>query len=174
MKKVILILIVSLVIVFVGYIIISKSGKELNEASPIKDNLNIMSEENKQKFMAEVEAVKDVVVEKNEEMPLKTQVVARGDFVRRIHGVEGSALLIVDDSQKIVRFENFETDNGPQLRIYLSADLGASDFVDLGPIKATKGNVNYLVPTGTNTQKYRYILVWCKPFGVLFSYAELK
>lgn len=187
MKKIILLSIVLLAIAFVGYIVISKSGKELNEVSPlevslpstespppIKDNLDAMSEEKKQEFMAEVEAMKDVVMEKNETMPPKTQIVARGDFMRRIHSVKGSALLIGGVGQKIVRFENFETDNGPQLHIYLSADLGASDFVDLGPIKATKGNVNYPVPAGTNTQKYRYILVWCKPFGVLFSYAELK
>lgn len=175
MKKIILISIVLLVIVFAGYFVISKSGKELNEASPlIKDNLDAMSEEAKQEFMAEVEAMKDVVVEKSETMPLKTQIVARGDFIRRIHGVVGTALLIDDGSQKIVRFEDFETDNGPQLHIYLSADLGTSDFVDLGPIKATKGNINYFVPVGTDTQKYRYILVWCKPFGILFSYAELK
>lgn len=80
---------------------------------------------------------------------------------------------IKDGDQLIVRFEDFQTDNGPQLRIYLSADLGADDFIDLDPIKATKGNVNYTVAAGTDTDKYRNVLVWCKPFGVLFSYAEL-
>ena len=63
--------------------------------------------------------------------------------------------------------------NGPDLHIYLSADLDAKDYVDLGAIKATKGNVNYDVPAATDTEKYRYVLVWCEPFRVLFGYAEL-
>lgn len=82
-------------------------------------------------------------------------------------------MLIEDDNKKIVRFEDFETINGPDLHIYLSADLEANDYVDLGQIKATKGNVNYDVPVGADTLKYNKVLVWCEPFEVLFSYAEL-
>lgn len=163
-----------------------KSGQELDEASPlqeaepsltppsgIKDNLDMMSEEQMSEFMREVEAMKSDVMEKAEVMPAQAALIARGDFMKRFHGVEGRALLIQDGDERIVRFEDFETDNGPKLHIYLSADLGADDFIDLGPIKATKGNVNYTVPAGTDTGKYRNVLVWCKPFGVLFSYAEL-
>ncbi len=73
----------------------------------------------------------------------------------------------------IVRFEDFETINGPDLRIYLSTELGDSDFIELGKIKATKGNVNYNIPEGTDLTKYNKVLVWCKAFSVLFSYAEL-
>ena len=69
---------------------------------------------------------------------------------------------------------SFETDNGPRLHIYLSAGLGDDDFIDLGPIRATKGNANYEVPAGVDIEKYRNVLVWCVPFGVLFSYAELN
>ncbi len=75
--------------------------------------------------------------------------------------------------QKIVRFENLKTINGPDLRIYLSADLGADDYVDLGEIRATEGNVNYTVPAGTDISKYKNLLIWCRAFSVLFSYAQL-
>lgn len=163
-----------------------KGGQELDESSPlqgaepslmpplvIKDELDTMSEERKNEFMQEVETMKDDVIEKVEVMPAEARLLARGDFMRRFHSVQGRALLIQNNDQQIVRFEDFQTDNGPQLHIYLSANLGSDDFVDLGPIKATKGNVNYTVPAGTDTSKYRNVLVWCKPFGVLFSYAEL-
>lgn len=157
-----------------------KSGQELDEPSPlgatpveVKDALDTMSEATKQEFMEQVETMREVVMEKMETMPPQATFVAGGNFMRRFHSVEGRALLIKNESETVVRFEDFRTDNGPRLHIYLSADLGADDFVDLGPIKATKGNVNYMIPAGTDTGKYRYVLVWCKPFGVLFSYAEL-
>ena len=47
-------------------------------------------------------------------------------------------------------------------------------MIDLGIIKATKGNVNYEIPQDIDTTKYNKVLVWCKPFKVLFSYAELR
>ena len=68
---------------------------------------------------------------------------------------------------------DFDTINGPDLRIYLSSDLGSADIVELGKIKATKGNVNYDIPEGTDLEIYKNVLVWCKPFGVLFSFAQL-
>ena len=77
-------------------------------------------------------------------------------------------------AKRILRFEDFETINGPELHIYLSSELGDERFIDLGKIKATKGNVNYDIPAGIDTSKYNKVLVWCKPFSVLFSYAELS
>ena len=183
--KIIIIVIAVLVIIVGGYVLFTlKSGGELNEASPLnqqksspvfKDNLDSMSDEEKKEFMKEVELTKDKVIEETESMPSGARLVAQGDFMRRLHGVEGQALLIEDVSgEHVVRFEDFQTDNGPQLYIYLSKDLGDDDFIDLGPIKATKGNINYQVPVGTDIEKYRYVLVWCRPFSVLFSYAELN
>src|SRR3989344_8996287 len=58
------------------------------------------------------------------------QVIASGAFVAHEHDVAGTALLIEDDGQKTVRFENFDTINGPDLHIYLAADLRAADYVD--------------------------------------------
>ena len=100
-------------------------------------------------------------------------VVAQAAMVASAHDVKGRALLLETDGQKIVRFEDLETINGPDLRIYLSAGLDANDFVDLGPIRATRDNVNYPVPPDTDTSKYRHVLIWCRAFGVLFSYAAL-
>jgi hypothetical protein len=54
----------------------------------------------------------------------------------------------------------------------LATDRSASDYIDLGKIKATKGNVNYGIPSDVDLEKYDTVLVWCVPFEVLFSYAE--
>jgi Electron transfer DM13 len=90
------------------------------------------------------------------------------------HPASGSVSIIETDSQVLLRYENLETINGPDLFVYLSTDLEATEYVNLGTLKATEGNVNYEIPAGTNIDKYRYALVWCKQFGVLFNYADLS
>ena len=120
------------------------------------------------------------VVELNEELPTQEAaeetltILSEANFQPRDHKVSGKALLIETDNQKILRFEDFETINGPDLHIYLSSDLEAKDYIDLGEIKATKGNVNYEVPSNVDLEKYNKVLVWCEPFRILFSYAELN
>ena len=99
---------------------------------------------------------------------------ALSQLVARAHEVKGKVLLIQDNGKQILRFENFETINGPDLRIYLSSVLGVDGAVDLGPILATQGNVNYTVPTAVDVSKYKYALIWCRAFHVLFSYAQLQ
>jgi len=146
---------------------------ELNEAAPVvsKDEGG-MDPETKAAFDAQVEAVKDEVKTMDDAMPAATSTRS-GTFKAAAHDVAGTALLVESDGRTTLRFEEFETINGPDLRIYLASSLGDDDYVDLGPIRATKGNVNYEVPSGTDTTKYNKVLVWCVPFGVLFSYAEL-
>jgi hypothetical protein len=148
---------------------------ELDETSPleIQDSLNTMSEDQMKEFELETEKMKDKVMEMQDEMP-KAQILSSGTFEPRAHEVAGKALIIDSNGEKTLRFENFDTINGPALYIYLSSDLGDSDFIDLGKLKATKGNVNYPIPDGTDLDKYNKVLVWCRPFSVLFSYAELK
>lgn len=100
-------------------------------------------------------------------------VIASGSFQDAAHPTEGEALLIEMDNKMVVRLEDFKTDSGPGLYVYLSEYQGAVDYVDLGKLRATEGNMNYDVPQGTNTTKYNHVLIWCEPFSVLFGYAEL-
>jgi len=115
------------------------------------------------------ELAKDSVKEQQPTRASKT-----GNFVASAHDVEGEALLIEHDGSRTLRFENFDTVNGPDLFIYLATDTSATDFVNLGEIKATKGNVNYDIPSDVDIEKYDTVLVWCRAFSVLFSYAELS
>ena len=90
------------------------------------------------------------------------------------HPGSGTVRIIKTESGDVMRYENFKTLNGPDLFVYLAKDLDAEEYVNLGELKATEGNVNYAVPQGTNVQDYRYVMVWCKQFGVLFNYADLS
>jgi len=178
MKGLIILLVIVVLVVGGGYVIFTAtSDVVVQDESPlkmIKDSLGDMDVDEREEFDNAVDEMRDKVVEMDDNMDSSARLLSSGDFNSGAHGVEGKALLIDDDGDKIVRFENFDTINGPALYIYLSSDLGDDDFIDLGEIKATKGNVNYDIPDGTDTDKYNKVLVWCRPFGVLFSYAELK
>jgi len=116
----------------------------------------------------------EIPIKKEEKMPTdKPKISRRASLVAKAHEVSGEALIVKTGNENILRFENLKTTNGPDLRIYLATDLSAKDYVDLGPIRATEGNVNYTIPTGTDLTKYRYALIWCRAFSVLFSYGEL-
>ena len=91
-----------------------------------------------------------------------------------IHDAQGDAYTIpLDDGSNVLRLENFESTNGPDLFVYLATDDNASEFVNLGELKANKGNQNYDIPEGTDLEKYNKVLIWCKAFSVLFGSAEL-
>jgi len=173
MKKT-LILLALVILAAIAWYLLSPIWRvqELDEVSPVAESAG-MSSEQKEQYEEAMEEMKDTEIRKEEEMPPTARVEAQASFVAKAHDVMGQALLIEQGTQKIIRFEDFETINGPNLHIYLAADLSASDFIDLGPIRATKGNANYTVPPGTDTAKYRHVLVWCVPFRVLFSAASL-
>jgi hypothetical protein len=59
------------------------------------------------------------------------------------------------------------------LYVYLAADKSVSDSVSLGKLKANNGNQNYNIPSQTDLTKYNTVLIWCRPFSVLFGSAEL-
>ena len=90
------------------------------------------------------------------------------------HPASGTVRIVSADGKNYVRYENFKTINGPDIFVYLSKDLSAKEFVNLGAVKATEGNINYEIPNGVNPKDYPYILTWCKSFSVLFNSAKVN
>ncbi len=93
-----------------------------------------------------------------------------------IHNAEGTAKIIPlqHNDANVLRLENLKVTNGPDLYVYLSTDKSASDFVNLGKLKANNGNQNYNIPAGTDLTEYDTVLIWCKAFSVLFGSVDLK
>ena len=104
-------------------------------------------------------------------------ILRTGSFVGAgdgIHNAEGMAKVIpLQDGSNILRLENLRVTNGPDLYVYLATDKSASDFVSLGKLKANNGNQNYNIPSEIDLTKYDTVLIWCRPFSVLFGSAEL-
>lgn len=108
--------------------------------------------------------------------------LAQGSFRSLEHPTTGRAVVTeLPDGSRVLRFEDFETSNGPDLRVYLAAgsndaNFGAEygqDFVELGRLKGNIGSQNYEIPAGTDLSRYRNAVVWCKRFSVGFGVATL-
>lgn len=105
------------------------------------------------------------------------QVVAQGQFISLDHPTVGTASIITDGQQQFLRFEGFETDNGPDLNVYLGTGTPQSDpgeFIDLGDLKGNIGDQNYELQTDIDLSRYTTVYIWCVRFNVGFGSAPLS
>lgn len=83
----------------------------------------------------------------------------------------------------VLRFEDFNVTNGPDLRVLLTThpdpmgrgDVHADDvtYVELGKLKGNIGNQNYPIPDDVNVDDQHSVVIYCKPFQVVFAVAPL-
>ena len=114
--------------------------------------------------------------------PGMDQVLASGNFHDVAHkGVGQATIYQLGSGQRVLRFTNFETSNGPNVRVYLIATKDARDsetvkrsgFVEVGALKGNIGDQNYEISSDLDLNKYRAVTIWCKRFGVNFATAPL-
>ncbi len=106
----------------------------------------------------------------------EVQILREGMFIDAddFHKTSGTANIVLIEDKTYLRLENFKTTNGPDLKVYLSNDLGAESYVSLGDLKGNVGDQNYEISQEIDISQYKYVLIWCEAFGVLFGSAELK
>ena len=113
------------------------------------------------------------------------EAIKRGEFVGgdRFHQGRGSATIYrLADGAYVLRFEDFEVTNGPDLRVLVSphpnprgsGDVTAEGYVELGKLKGNIGPQNYLFPEGLTPDEFQSVVIYCKPFHVVFSVAALS
>lgn len=108
-------------------------------------------------------------------------ILAEGDFRSLEHASSGRALvLLLPDGRRFLRFEDLDTSNGPDLRVYLSASAATSgltefgeEFVDLGALKGNQGDQNYEIPASVDMGGFESAVVWCRRFAVGFAAAPI-
>jgi hypothetical protein len=110
--------------------------------------------------------------------------LSTGSFteVDDIHKGSGTATIYtLLDGKRVLRFEDFQVTNGPDLFVYLSAHAqprsagelhGEGDF-DLGRLKGNVGSQNYELPADLDLSKFKSVVIYCKQFSVVFSTATL-
>jgi Electron transfer DM13 len=102
--------------------------------------------------------------------------LGRGGFESAAHETRGRATLIrLAEGGRVLTLTDFETDPGPDLRVYLvtgdADDLG--DVVDLGALKGNRGDQQYEVKRSVDAERYRTVVIWCRAFSVAFGSARL-
>ena len=128
---------------------------------------------------AMAEEGKEAEASVSEPMPEAPEVitVVEGSFISRAHPTSGTAKVITDGNERFLRFEGFETDNGPDLNVYLATgppDGSPGDFVDLGDLKGNIGDQNYVIGEDVDLDRYNTVFVWCVRFSVAFGAAPLS
>ena len=112
--------------------------------------------------------------------PAANVLLGRGRFESLEHETEGVAQAIgLPGGRRVLTLTRFETDNGPDLRVYLStADASTEspgeDFVDLGGLKGNIGDQQYDIPRGADLRRLTKVVVWCRAFSVGFGAAPLR
>ncbi len=165
------------------------TDNEVSEAGPIftateSEQDETASTEEFQDAMAEAEANPTEVDESMEDMEddMETEEgSSEPEIVTLVSGsfsglsrytIVGDANVLNDGSeQRFLRFENFESSNGPDLKVYLRAENG--DFVSLGDLKGNIGDQNYEIPVDVDLSVFSTVEIWCERFGVGFGFAEL-
>lgn len=107
------------------------------------------------------------------------RLLGRGELQRidDLHKGSGPVVLFDLDGKLVVRFENVTIQNGPDLHVYLGRGMGGAydgeKDLYLGGLKATNGTFTYELPAGTNAADYKSVVVWCRAFATLFTWADL-
>ena len=107
-----------------------------------------------------------------------TEIIGyKGTFMNGVRRYEtsGSVATIITGDTTFLRFENFETTNGPDLFVYLvKPGSKTADGINLGELKSNLGNQNYEVPNNIDLSEYSKVVIWCKAFNADFGFAELS
>ena len=155
---------------------------------PTNAALAEMSEEEKARIEEDVLAAAATMPDKEmqDEMPATGTpvLVSQGQFsdADAVHKGSGNAgLYQLASGEYVIRLENLDVTNGPDLRLVLAQhpDPGSSadvkvEYFDLGELKGNVGNQNYEIPAEVDIAQYGSVAVWCRAFGVLFSAAPLQ
>jgi hypothetical protein len=118
--------------------------------------------------------------------PAAPRELATGQLISHEHASSGTVkILELADGTRILRFEGLDTSDGPDLHVWLTDapviegaagwyvfDDGA--YLDLGVLKANKGDQNYEIPAATVLGDYTSVSIWCARFAVSFAAADLK
>jgi len=107
-------------------------------------------------------------------------ILAEGDlqFVDQLHNGKGPVRIVRLGEQRLVRFEDVMITNAPDVHVYLSLETGGkwseTTSLYLGALKATDGSFHYEIPASADASVYKSVVVWCRAFATLITYADLS
>ncbi|MEO0561794.1 MAG: DM13 domain-containing protein [Chloroflexota bacterium] len=144
-----------------------------------------MAEENAEMASETALAMLEGDTEMEEDMPEdEPTVLFTGSFNEfdPLHRGNGTATIYeLADGSRVLRFEDFSTTNGPDLRVRLVTSVPANirqdateNHIELGPLKGNVGNQNYVIPDDVDLSIFEAALIYCYPFGINFTVAAFE
>jgi len=95
-----------------------------------------------------------------------------------MNGSEGTVMgkvnIYLTDGKYQLELKDFSVTNGPDLHVYLSKETQPVNFIDLGKLKSTNGSQVYAIPGVPDFIQYKYALIHCQQYDVLFGKTELQ
>ncbi len=124
----------------------------------------------------------DTPTDDTTEQTLGPVVRAEGTFVGAdtLHRGSGTARIVDTADGPILRLEDFEVTNGPDLYVLLAKSAAPrthndfGEYVELAQLKGNIGNQNYLLPADIDADAYGSVVIYCKAFSVVFATAALR
>lgn len=142
-----------------------------------------MTVEEVEKELMEAEAQNaessDPMPDETEPVKLVSGTVSGAD---NFHQGSGSAgIYELGDGSRVLRLEELDVTNGPDLHVILSPvanpdgrnDVMSEGYLDLGKLKGNRGNQNYDIPPDFEIGDEISVVIYCAPFHVIFSTATL-
>jgi hypothetical protein len=114
------------------------------------------------------------IVDTFDPMEVQATLLKEGTLTGVGHTVNGTVKVYDDAGKKVIVLDPFTSQNGPDLKIYLSTDQNATKYINLGVLKSTTGKQSYDITGTPNLAEYKFVLVWCQQFSILFGKAELN
>jgi hypothetical protein len=162
----------------------------VDEQFPLTTNAVIPADMTREKAQEVMEEAAGVKTEVSESM---TQEMQAADVVElksgmftdadAFHEGMGTATLYrLEDGSHVLRFEDFRVTNGPDLRVLVSphpnpagrGDISDAGYTELDGLKGNVGSQNYFLPDDLSPDDVNSVIIYCKPFRVVFSTAPLS
>jgi len=185
-----LVLILVLIALPIGYYLISPLliDRAVSEAFPvpsgtgnIMDDPEISKEATQQMEIALISPPLEIEEPSPDDVE-SLQILLQGSFYDLAHHGSGRATIYrLADGSRVLRFEDFEVLNGPDLHVYLATQdrvantvgVELSGAIDLGKLKGNLGDQNYPLPADLDLEAFQSVVIWCQPFRVPFNAASL-
>jgi Electron transfer DM13 len=107
--------------------------------------------------------------------PANATLLKQGVFSGNMnYTVTGSVKLYESQGKYYIYFENFNSTNGPDLKVYVATTNSATQFVNLGSLKGASGTQVYLISNPPDFTQYNKVLIWCQQFSVLFGVSTIQ
>ena len=160
--------------------------KEVIEDFPRAALVQIPDELTAEQVEAEMLRAEDAAVTAADDMPvggpvaLFTGSLMDADSFHK--GSGGATIYELEDGSRILRLEELDVTNGPDLHVVLSpvadpqerSDVMSGGYIDLGSLKGNLGDQNYEIPAEFVIGSEISVVVYCQPFHVIFSTATLS